>query len=376
MVVVGVVLALGGCEEPTLIQGDSDRVERGGLALQDVLGGEEGFARALGPRELEFPGDHGSHDDFRSEWWYITANLEDREGHRFGVQFTVFRQAIAPPRPDDNGAESAWRTRQLFLAHFGLTDVREGRHRAFERAARGAMGLAGAQAAPFRVWVDGWSLASEHESFMPLRLEVRTQTGVSLDLRMIATKPMVLQGDRGFSAKSAAPGNASYYYTYTRLAVHGDLESAGERVSLSGTAWLDREWSTSVLGEAHAGWDWFALQLDDGRELMAYRLRRRDGSRDAFDRGLLVQPDGSSEQLGVEDFDLSALDFWQDERGVHWPSRWELNLPRRGLSFRIEPLVRDQLMRTTLRYWEGAVDVTGSEDGVGYMELTGYGDDR
>jgi predicted secreted hydrolase len=237
------------------------------------------------------------------------------------------------------------------------------------------MGLAGAEAEPFRVWVDGWTLESEGDAFMPQRLDVRTASGLNLVLSLNAVKPMVLQGNRGFSAKSDEPGNASFYYAFTRLEAAGTLERDGESLILSGTAWMDREWGTSVLGPEHAGWDWFALQLSDGTELMVYRLRRRDGARDAYDAGTWVYRDGSSEHLETSDFELEPLDFWTDEHGTQWPARWQLVLARHGLTLEIEPVLSDQLMRTTLRYWEGAVDVTGSVNGVGYMELTGYGDE-
>lgn len=377
LVFIGVLLALWGCEGQVSAVQTRELTGRGGIALHEVLAGGEGFAHALGPRAFSFPEDHASHDAYRSEWWYLTANLNDDQGGRFGAQFTVFRQAIAPPnRIEALVQPSRWRTRQLFLAHFAITDVRGARHRSFERAARGAAGLAGVEVQPFRVWVDGWSLQSTGLSFLPLRLDVRTRSGLALELSLDATKPMVLQGDAGFSAKSAEAGNASYYYAYTRLAARGTLRREGELIDLSGSAWIDREWSTSVLGREHAGWDWFALQLVDGRDLMVYRVRRRDGRRNAFDTGSLVHPDGRSERLSSGDFVLTPQGFWTDERGTRWPLAWQLALPERGLLFEIVPVLEDQLMRTSLRYWEGAVDVRGSVQGVGYMELTGYGDEE
>ena len=380
IVIVALVSGLGGCAERTPVDGSAPRSGRGGLELQAVLSGSEGYARALHPMAFRFPRDHASHDDYRSEWWYLTANLHDESGRRWGVQFTVFRQAIVPPAAIDvstrteSPTDSRWRTGQLYLAHFALTDAGARQHQAFERAGRGAMGLAGTEARPFRVWVDGWSLESEGETFMPLRLDVRTPGGLNLVLNLNATKPMVLQGDAGFSTKGDEPGNASYYYAFTRLEAAGTLERDGESVALTGTAWMDREWSTSVLGPEHAGWDWFSLQLSDGQELMVYRLRRRDGTRDPYDAGTWVDLDGSSAHLETGDFQLTPLDFWIDERGVGWPVRWQLVLAGRGLTLEIEPVMSDQLMRTTLRYWEGAVNVSGSLRGVGYMELTGYGD--
>lgn len=339
------------------------------LRLESVLGATEadGFARADVVRPFEFPDDHGPHEDFRSEWWYLTVNLRDADGAAFGVQFTAFRQATAPP----GGPAEDWATRQVYLAHLAVTDVAGRRHQSHERLARGHPRLAGARADPFAVWVDGWRLAAVAEGFAPLRLEARARETV-VDLVLEPVKPLVLQGDRGLSAKG--PGQASYYYSLPRLSASGALELDGVRHAVQGFAWFDREWSTSLLSAGQIGWDWFGLQFDDGEELMAFRLRRDDGTRDPYDHGSWIARDGRARHLGPADFELVPLRYWRDRAGVRWPVEWEIRLADRA-PLRVVAALDDQRMDTLLVYWEGLVrvlDERGRRIGAGYMELTGY----
>ncbi|HXU46332.1 MAG TPA: carotenoid 1,2-hydratase, partial [Thermoanaerobaculia bacterium] len=267
----------------------SEKAERTRLGLSAVLGGSSaGFARALAPRAFRFPEDHGPHPEFRTEWWYATGNLATPAGRRFGFQLTFFRNALAPETPD---RPSRWAARDVYMAHFALTDAEGGRFLAFERFRRGALGLAGARALPFRVALDDWSIASlAPGSTWPARLRAQ-EGGAAIDIQLDQGKPPVLEGDRGLSQKSAAPGQASYYYSLPRMPARGDIRLGGESFAVSGLAWLDREWSTSALAADQVGWDWLALQLDDGRELMLYRLRRRDGSADPASRATLILAD-------------------------------------------------------------------------------------
>jgi predicted secreted hydrolase len=236
-----------------------------GADLAEFLGGDaEGYTRALAPRPFVFPADHGPHPDFRSEWWYFTGNLETPEGRPFGFQLTLFRFALAPEAP---ARESAWATRQSYMGHFALADIARERFFPFQRLARGAAGLAGAEAGPLRVWLGDWTITGAGGEQPRFNLEA-AEEGVGIALELESTKPLVLQGDRGLSQKSADPGNASFYYSLTRLAARGTVTVDGEEYAVAGAAWLDREWSTSALAPDQAGWDWFALQLDDGRDLM------------------------------------------------------------------------------------------------------------
>ncbi len=347
--------------------------EFGGLRLGSVLGESTvaGFDRAEDVRPFVFPLDHGPHERFRSEWWYLTVMLADEFGAEFGVQFTVFRQALDVARDADN----PWRSPQVYMAHAAVTAVREQRHWEAERLARGHPRLAGASGVPFRVWVDGWELSGRDGAFARQRLDVSADKfRVALDLDVV--KAPVLQGDRGLSAKG--PGQASYYYSVPRLAARGTLWVGEVAHQVQGSAWLDREWSTSVLSKTQVGWDWFALQLEDATEIMVFRLRRNDGARDPYDQGLRVNVGGEGTYMGVGDFELEPEIFWEDELGVSWPLQWRLTLVgRRGdRLLRVRAAVPNQRMDTSIVYWEGLAgvfDESGKRIGRGYMELTGYG---
>lgn len=348
----------------------------GTTSVASVLGGgeTEGYARAYAPRPFVFPDDHGPHPDFRTEWWYITGNLADAQGRRFGYQLTLFRIAVSPTLP---AADSAWRTQQIVMGHFAVTDVAADRHYGFERFSRAAVGLAGAQTRPFRVWLEDWSLAGTDQDAFPMRVQAG-QNGVGVELTLATAKPPVLQGESGLSQKSAEPGNASYYYSYTRLPTRGVVTVGEERFEVSGASWLDREWSTSALGPEQSGWDWFALHLDDGRELMLYRLRRQDGGVDPYSSGVLVDADGGAQRLRAEDMAFEILATWTSPHtGDVYPSRWRLRLPAEDMELTVTPRVADQEMQMQVRYWEGTVAVAGraggeAVSGQGYLEMTRY----
>lgn len=372
------VVTLGaslGCSQSTVEHSDPDGAPR--LELTSLLAGEtEGFARAIEPRKFEFPRDHGPHPDFRTEWWYLTGNLEDSDGRRFGYQFTIFRNAMTGetlPR------ESAWATRQVYMAHLALTDVEGGKFYAFERFARGAAGLAGAETGPFRVWLGDWRFEGGGDP-PPFRLWAETDQ-VALDLELVAAKPLVLQGDAGLSRKGAEAGNASYYFAFTRLETSGRLRVDQTELEVRGSSWLDREWSTSVLERGQRGWDWFAVQLDDGTDLMVYQIRREDGSPARASSGSLIDAEGLKTALAREDFELEVLDWWTSPAsGGRYPSGWRISVPGEDLVLTVEPALAGQELDLSVLYWEGAVDVVGTRAGVavtgrGYVELTGYGRD-
>jgi predicted secreted hydrolase len=353
------------------------------LTVSEVLGGGhvDGFERAYRPRPFRFPEDHGPHPSFRTEWWYLTGNLSGPRGEPFGFQLTLFRSALAPE--GDEGAGSAWRTNQVYMGHFAVTDGGRGRFHSFERFSRGAVGLAGAETWPFRVWVEDWELRGPEDgkadegAIFPLSLRA-SEGSLALDLRLVQEKPLVLQGDDGLSQKGAEPGNASFYYSFTRLEASGRLTRDGTSAPVRGEAWMDREWSTSALSEEQVGWDWFALQLDDGHDLMVYLLRREDGEPSPFSEGLWVDSVGRTRRISPEEVDLKVLQEWKSPRGgATYPGRWHLSIPALALELDIEPLMADQEMDLSIRYWEGAVRVEGILDrrgvkGKGYVELTGY----
>ena len=341
------------------------------VAVSSALGGDDnaGYQRAYAPRPFQFPADHGPHPEFRTEWWYVTGNLADTTGRPFGYQLTIFRIALSPTAPP---ADSPWRANQVYMGHFALTDVAGNRHHGFERFSRGALSLAGAQATPFRVWLEDWALTGAEPDFFPLRIRAR-EGDIAIDLTLDAGKPVVLQGDRGLSQKSAEPGNASSYSSPPRRPTQGTVRVGGRSFTVSGASWLDREWSTSALGPDQSGWDWFALQLDDGRDLMFYRLRRKDGGMDPFSKGTLVEPDGQARLLRGNEVELQPFGEWvSPHAGDRYPAGWRLRLPAEKLDLTVTPKVADQEMRLTVRYWEGAVTVNGQVGGQGYLEMTRY----
>jgi predicted secreted hydrolase len=359
------LLALAGC-------GPERPQTREALSVGEALSGApaEGFERALEPRAFAFPADHGPHPGFRTEWWYFTGNLESTDGRRFGFQLTFFRNALAPEPPD---SPSAWAARDVWMAHLALTDVESGRFHAFDRFERGALDLAGVRPEPLAVWTGPWRAASTGGETFPLRLQA-AQDDVSIDLLLEPAKDLVLQGDRGLSQKGAEPGNASYYYSFTRLATRGTVRTGEDELDVQGSSWLDREWSTSALEAGQVGWDWFALQLADGRELMLYQLRRDDGSPSSESSGTLVAADGTTRHLARDDFRIEPIATWTSPRsGAVYPARWRLTVPSESIELEVRPVLADQELDLAFRYWEGAVDVTGTAAGRGYVELTGYG---
>jgi predicted secreted hydrolase len=268
--------------------------------------------------------------------------------------------------------ESAWRTRQIYMGHLAVSDLEAERHHAFQRFSRGALDLAGARSMPFRVWLEDWQLRGAGDDVFPLHLEAAEGT-VSIDLTLTPVHGPVLQGDKGLSAKSAEPGNASYYYSYTRLVTRGTLSVGGVEYPVTGQSWFDREWSTSALGRDRTGWDWFALHLDDGRDLMFYRLRLADGGMAPESDGVLVAADGRYQRLGAGSVELTPLESWESpESGDRYPIRWRMKVPEHDLDLTVSARLPNQEMRLAVRYWEGSVEVAGNQGGLGYLEMTRY----
>jgi predicted secreted hydrolase len=336
------------------------------------------FAKANEPRRLVFPADHGSHPQFRTEWWYFTGNLASTDGSLYGFELTFFRVGLRPPETD-SPRRSAWAKNQIWMAHLALTDAAKQRFVARERIAREALDVAGTEQAPTRVWVKGWSAAraddGEHERW---RLSARDED-IGLQLSLATDEAPVLNGEVGLDRKGPAHGNASYYYSLPRLATTGVLELDGRAVAVQGSAWMDREWSTSALGDDVVGWDWFGLRLSDGGSLMFYRLRRQDGTANAFSGGMLVDGAGRARRLGRDDVELTPIDYWTSSlRGTRYPIAWRLKAPSAQLALEIRPYVPDQELNLSVRYWEGAVRGDGTGPGgshmaaEGYLELAGY----
>ena len=373
---LAIVLAILGGGIYALDRNSRESEVSASLSLSDALNpGGLGFKSVTAPREFVFPDDHGAHPDYALEWWYFTGNLDSQNGRHFGYELTFFRIGLTSEQFDRS---SEWAAQQMYTAHFALTDVENDRFHSFERYGRDALGLAGAAGSPFRVWLEDWSAASTDNDALPMRLHAGEE-GIEIDLTLNGAKGIVLNGDGGFSRKGNNPGEASYYYSMTRLPTGGTITLNGETHTVTGLSWLDREWSSSQLSDEHVGWDWFALQLSDGRDIMYGVLRPAADNGSPFELGTVVEADGGYKPIQPGDVLLDVLDQWQSPRGGTYPSRWRFRMPDEGLDIEITPYISDQELDAIVRYWEGAVRIEGTSHGApvsgsGYVELTGYAD--
>lgn len=324
----------------------------------------DGFAIPSPDTRFSFPADHGPHPDYRIEWWYLTANLAGPDGTDYGVQWTLFRSALAP------GEAEGWSSPQIWMGHAGLTTPED--HFTAERLARGGIGQAGVTAEPFHAWIDDWQMMARSRSVDGLGSLALSAggTGFGYELDLVAEGPLVAQGNDGYSVKSPE-GQASHYYSQPFLNVSGRLDLPGGSIPVTGTGWLDREWSSQPLSESQDGWDWISLHLDNGAKLMGFRLRDRTGP--PFTSATWIAPDGtptpySDGALAMTPVDTTGLD------GATVPTRWRIALPDKSVDLEIEAVNSQAWMPMTFPYWEGPVRVTGSHTGRGYLEMTGYGE--
>jgi predicted secreted hydrolase len=324
----------------------------------------DGFAKVTPGKVFTFPADHGSHPEFRIEWWYLTANLVDSSGKACGLQWTLFRQATRP-RPQGEG----WANQQVWMGHAAVT--RADTHRFNELFARGGIGQAGVETKPFAAWIDNWEMKgserTDYRTLAPLTLK-GSGTDFSYALTLEADHPVVLQGDRGYSRKSER-GQASYYYSQPFYRARGTLTIDDKPLDVSGQAWMDREWSSQPLDADQSGWDWFSLHLPGGEKLMLYRLRQKDGRANLL--GNWITPDGGSAEIKDAGNRLTPL-ATTDIGGREIPTSWRVILPARGLAIETTPLNPRSWMGTGFSYWEGPISFTGSHTGIGYLEMTGY----
>jgi predicted secreted hydrolase len=345
------LLGLGG--RPVWAQGFA------GLGMQ-----ADGFAAVTPGRTFEFPTDHGPHPDYRIEWWYVTANCVDASGTAYGAQWTLFRQAMQPRAP-----QQGWASQQIWMGHVAVT--RADTHRYSETFARGGVGQAGVEASPFHAWIDSWDMRGldpmRDTAIAPLEL---TASGpdFSYALRLDADRPVVLQGDAGYSAKSER-GQASYYYSQPYFKVTGSISFDGKSIDVTGQAWMDREWSSQPLAADQTGWDWFSLHLNENEKLMLFRLRQTDGNH--YCSGNWISAKGKSGQLGPDEIEMTPTAL-SEVAGRKLPTSWRLAVPARGLNIECVPLNAKSWMGTSFPYWEGPIGFKGSHSGVGYLEMTGY----
>jgi predicted secreted hydrolase len=323
-----------------------------------------GFEQVTPQRPLQFPADFGPHPGYRIEWWYLTANLQDRSGASYGVQWTLFRQAMQPG-PERPG----WGSQQVWMGHAALTS--KAQHLYAETFARGGIGQAGVVAEPFQAWIDAWTLRSTDPSPEGglSRLEVTAAgSGFGYRLALAAGKPLVLHGDGGYSVKSER-GQASYYFSQPFFEVEGTITLDGTETNVSGRAWMDREWSSQPLASDQKGWDWLSLHFESGEKLMLYRLRQDAGA--PFTVGTWIGADGATRPLAREELSLEPLEEKQIA-GRRLPVAWAIKIKSRGIDIQTAPLNSQSWMGTSFPYWEGPISFRGSHSGTGYLELTGY----
>ena len=332
----------------------------GGFEELPAASGSSGFSEAKDPMQFEFPRDHGPHSTFRLEWWYVTSVLETSTGREFGVQFTLFRLATTPVPASD----SPWRSGQLFTGHFAVSDIAAKKHYEAQRSSRGHPDLAAVVAQPFSAFIDGWSLHSVGREFAPLKFKANDR-GISVDLTFDMGKPIFLHGVGGLSQKT--PDNFSYYYSVPRMKAFGNVSIDDRAYEVSGTGWMDREWSSGFLSDPYVGWDWFALQLDDGRDLVLFQIRSESAFTPLERAGVVIAEDGEGSYLRSEEWELVPARTWKG-----YPVQWNLRVQE--MSATITAAFDEQHMDTSLEYWEGVVYVDSSQRrlGKGYMELVGY----
>jgi predicted secreted hydrolase len=337
------------------------------------------FQPATAGYQYTFPRDHGSHSTYRTEWWYYTGHLRSKNGRSFGFELTFFRRGVPPD--EIKTLPSKWSISHLYLAHFAVTDITGKRFHFSEKFSREGLGKAGADESRLRVWIDDWRAEAATDSTGSHTLAAHDESH-SLTLTLQPAKPLVIHGAAGISRKGKDVGQASHYYSFTRLATTGSLTIDGEQFEVTGLTWMDHEFGSTELGTDQVGWDWFSIQLEDDTELMLYRMRRKDGSSDLASSGTAVSPDGRTRHLEVTDFQIESIASWTSpESKATYPSRWKLTFPSLDLVLDVTPLLADQELRTSrstkVSYWEGAVAVTGTKQrksvkGQGYVELTGY----
>jgi predicted secreted hydrolase len=335
------------------------------------------FRPALPGYEFEFPRDHGSHDEYQTEWWYYTGHLETASGRHYGFELTFFRVGTAPP---DGAQETTWDLRNLSLAHFAITDVDGKKFRYYEKLNRSSPYTAGAAAGRLDVFNEAWRATTTSDGAWRV---TASQNGDAIDLLLHSQKPPAINGENGVSIKAAGLGYASHYYSMTRLAVAGTISVQGrKRERCSGLAWMDHEFGSSALRENQQGWDWFSVQLDNDSELMIYQIRRTNGAPDVTSAGSVITSEGHVIHLNHDQFVVKPLRSWKSpESGATYPMGWNVSVPSLGIALKLDPLLENQELvtrkSTRVTYWEGAVSVAGSfqnvsVNGQGYVEMTGY----
>jgi predicted secreted hydrolase len=358
---------------------DEPDLQSTSLRLTDARDGITDFAFAQDSRTLIFPDDLGSHDDYQTEWWYYTGNLESEDGRPFGFQLTFFRRALSAFDADSSRAAdqdpSHWRTNQIYMAHFAISDIHSDEFYSQERFSRGAVGLAGASGEPFQVWLENWSATEIRPG--QVRLEAKADD-FAIELTLVETMQPILHGDEGLSQKGPEPGNASYYYSIVQQEAAGEIVIGNDSFDVAGLVWMDHEFGTSALSSDAVGWDWYSLQLSDGSSLTFFEIRQNNGELSPYSSGTYIDSNGLATPLEMSDWQVEVTKQWTSPySGAGYPAEWRITVPSLDLYLEGTPLMADQELNESTVYWEGAVSFEGSAGqypirAVGYIELTGY----
>jgi predicted secreted hydrolase len=336
---------------------------------------------ALPGYHFEFPRDHFSHPGYQTEWWYYTGNLHTSDGHRYGFELTFFRQGARLSTDAYESEDDTWRPDQLYLAHLALSDLDGHSFHYSERLSRAGPGLAGANLSDARYWNGNWEVR-----WTALPSEKQKLTAVcdrfTLRLDLDPVKRAIIQGQDEISRKGPLPGQASHYISFTRLTAAGQLQEKGSSIDVSGLAWMDHEFFTEPADSNLAGWDWFAIQLQNNEDLMLYRLRRKSGQVDPYSSGAYVDSKGQAHFLAAGDFSLTPGQTWKSPHSqARYPIAWQIRVPSLQIDLAERTELNDQELwsqhGSSPSYWEGAVTYTGTVrgrpiDGLGYLEMTGY----
>ena len=328
-----------------------------GRSFSGLDDANEQFAQPKPNPNFDFPKDYGPHPNYRIEWWYMTANLNDAYGKEYGVQWTLFRTAVQPFDP------AGWASPQIWFAHAAITT--KDYHLSTERYARGGIGQAGVEYAPFNAWIDEWSMKGSDLDSLTVNAG-GPEFHYKMNLK--ARGPLIFHGANGFSLKSLT-GQASYYYSQPFYQIEGIISLQDGPVEVSGEAWIDREWSSQLLGNDQTGWDWFSLSFDSGAKLMGFKLRKDSG--ESFSAATWIEADGRSESFGSGHF-LAEPEFISQVTDREIPTEWRVKLPAKSVDIKIKALNPNAWMDVSVPYWEGPIRITGTHPGRGYLEMTGY----
>lgn len=365
MVAAAVAATVGGCAKRAVAP-----------AQPVTLVASAGYRPAVAGWTYVFPRDHGSHPAFATEWWYYTGHLRNDAGRTYGYELTFFRVGVSP---HGENRKSAWAVRDVYMAHLAVTDEATGTFAYFDELSRGSLGDASAAVGRLAVHLGTWS-AREKDGAVLLK---GVRNGYGVEISAVPIKPPAIHGEEGISRKGPGVGEASHYYSLTRMKTVGRVCIAGKWTDVQGESWFDHEFGSAALSAAQVGWDWFGLQMDDGTEAMLYLMRGTNGKPDGYSSGTLIDASGKTIHLKVGDFHVETLAHWHsDASGANYPSKWRIRIPQTGWDVTVEPTVADQELRTArstgVTYYEGSASVLGRvwdkpASGKAYVELTGYG---